>query len=464
MHRRLLRIAQGILVQCLCGAILFGCGRSNTDVSKTSVSRSVSSSAPNPSSSTASSTSYAPSPTTDVSSPTTSNSAPSSMTFLSEPADGVTPWLRVISSASSQILINEYLLTDQALISALVTAARRGVKVDVIVDGHPYKDPTALSQCQSAFAGTGVVLRTAPARFEGSYSFDHAKYIVVDPGKKDQVAILGSPNATISAFDGSNAEDAVMTTDPQVVSDLGDLFSADWSGDLAGYNPRQNLVVSPGSTSALVDMIDLSGPVEIATEELGDVPLIYGAIESHAGTARVLLPSYLSYSEQSYALQLERAGVQVRTLSSVYLHAKLIVTSSETFVGSQNFSYPSMMNNREVGIISTNGAIRDQALSWFNSMWNNAVSLQAQVTTSMASTSGTLGPTTTAPAPSVATSSYPYIPYGASESQVESLWGRPFSTGTVVYDGYPELTWSYPGGTVYFGSGDTVVHVTRAAS
>ena len=86
--------------------------------------------------------------------------------------------------------------------------------VDIIVDGHPYNDSSALSQSETAFAGTKVDLRTAPSRFEGSYSFDHAKYLVVDPGLSDQVAILGSPNGTASAFDGYNAEDAIQTANP----------------------------------------------------------------------------------------------------------------------------------------------------------------------------------------------------------------------------------------------------------
>ncbi len=53
---------------------------------------------------------------------------------------------------------------------------------------------------------------------------------------------------------------------------------------------------------------------------------------------------------------LEAAGVTVRTYSqsaSLYIHAKLMLTPSEAFVGSQNFSPTSLGANRELGITFT---------------------------------------------------------------------------------------------------------------
>jgi len=383
------------------------------------------------------------------------------LTFLTEPQAGITPWLNIISRASSKIVVNDYLLTDPTLITALVSAAKRGVVVDVMIDGNPYKDSAAPSESKSAFTGSKVVLREAPSRFEGSYSYDHAKYMVVDPGKSDQVAILGSPNATASAFDGYNAEDGILTTIPQVVSALYNIFEDDWQGHKVGPEPRRYLVVSPGSAPALTNLLDRPGPVEVMAEELGDAPTIYSAIEARGSKARVLLPSYLSYGELSYASQLERAGVQVRTLASPYIHAKLIIASGKTFIGSQNFSEPSLDNNREVGMITANSKVHSLALSWFNSLWGKALPLANKGTSTNTQTKSSNG---TINAASPSTGSYPYIPDGDNKLQVESLWGHPSSTGATAYDGYPETVWYYPGGQVYFGSSNTVVYVHRKSS
>ena len=59
--------------------------------------------------------------------------------------------------------------------------------------------------------------------------------------------------------------------------------------------------------------------------------------------------------------RLSAAGVHVRTYSAsapLYIHAKMILTSSRVFLGSQNFSYTSLERNRELGLITSNPTIR----------------------------------------------------------------------------------------------------------
>jgi cardiolipin synthase len=63
---------------------------------------------------------------------------------------------------------------------------------------------------------------------------------------------------------------------------------------------------------------------------------------------------------------LKTAGVQVRTYpatAALYIHAKVIIadfgiaTTQKVFVGSENFSVPSLTSNRELGLIMTTPAI-----------------------------------------------------------------------------------------------------------
>lgn len=294
-------------------------------------------------------------------------------TLLTEPQAGITPWLQAIDQATTRIEVNDYLLTDHALIQALRQAAARGVTVQVLIDGRPYHDASAVTTTESAFAGSRVHLKTAPARFEGSYAYDHAKYLVVDPGTPQAVAILGSPNGTASAFGGYNLEDAMQVRGGSVPRALATVFHADWTGQPAGPTPRQVLVLSPGSQNALVALLRTPGPVVVTAEELGDAPALYQALAQHGSQARVLVPASLSGSEQARAAALVHAGVQVHTLATPYVHAKLIVTATATFVGSQNFSVVSLQDNREVGVVLTSASIRQQALAWFNEAWARSV-------------------------------------------------------------------------------------------
>ncbi|WP_049755502.1 phospholipase D-like domain-containing protein [Acidimicrobium ferrooxidans] len=166
----------------------------------------------------------------------------------------------------------------------------------------------------------------------------------------------------------------------------------------------------------------------------------------------------------------------MRTLTHPYVHAKLIVTADATFVGSQNFSVVSMNDNREVGVITANPTVHALALAWFDDLWSHA-SVVAPTSTPAArsapSQSAPPPPAATTPAPSTpaATSQAPaptsdggdapWIPYGATESQVEALWGAPGSITTTVDDGEPEVVWNYAAGSVDFENG-TVVDVDRA--
>jgi phosphatidylserine/phosphatidylglycerophosphate/cardiolipin synthase-like enzyme len=93
--------------------------------------------------------------------------------------------------------------------------------------------------------------------------------------------------------------------------------------------------------------------------------------------------------------KLTAAGVHVRTYAGgtsapLYIHAKMIVVDGDAntangapvnsatsgtataFLGSENFSYTSLAQNRELGILFTNPAIIKSLLATFNADWQNA--------------------------------------------------------------------------------------------
>ena len=356
--------------------------------------------------------------------------------FLAEPQAGITPWLAAIQEAQHRIDINEYLLTDPMLMDALRQAAQRGVAVEVLIAGQPYRDASAVSTTESTFSGSGVQLKTAPARFEGAYAYDHAKYLVVDPGTPHALALLGSPNGTVSAFGGDNLEDAVQVRGGAIPSALATVFHADWTGQPAGPAPRQVLVLSPGSKNALVALLRTPGPIAVTAEELGDAPALYQALVQHGSQARVLVPASLSGSERARAAALVHAGVQVHTLATPYVHAKLIVTATGTFVGSQNFSVVSLQDNREVGVVLASLAIRQQALAWFNAAWGKSTAWGAAVSSTH--------------------KTWPYLPLHDSFTAVRALWGSPTSIRHSTYHGTPQVVWVYPRGQVDFEHGHVV--------
>lgn len=296
--------------------------------------------------------------------------------LITEPQAGFAPWQAVLADAKTGVEVNQYLLTDRTYVHDLIRIAAHGIPVQVILDRQPYDDPEAASQEHAEFAGTAVQCHWAPARFTGVYAFDHAKYLVVNPGTSHAIAILGSANGTASAFDGDNAEVDVETTTPAITAALNQVFRADWANRPAGFAPRQALVLSPGSSSVLTTLLASSTkqPMAVATEELGDDPGAYRAMENAGARARVLVPYSAdeSVAERARIDLLRAAGVQVRFLRRPYLHAKLIITATALFIGSQNLSFTAMRTNREVGLITPSPTIHAQALAWFDQLWMHA--------------------------------------------------------------------------------------------
>ncbi|WP_208527749.1 phospholipase D-like domain-containing protein, partial [Methylacidiphilum caldifontis] len=135
---------------------------------------------------------------------------------------------------------------------------------------------------------------------------------------------------------------------------------------------HHTLVLSPGSAPVLAQWIATPGPVELVGEEWDGNAEVTAALIAHHQTAEVLLPASLSPWDRQAVNQLVAAGVQVRTLTAPYVHAKVAITSQGVFVGSENWTTTSMDLNREVGIIVTSPTVQRVAQQWFRAWWQKA--------------------------------------------------------------------------------------------
>jgi len=301
---------------------------------------------------------------TGSTSPQLSNSPGS---LIIEPDYGSGPYLTVIYAAKHSIDVNSYLLTDHDLVNALIKQAEAGVNVRVIVAGNPYGDSQAVPQERAGFAGSRVLLKLAPAQFEGRYVYDHAKYLVTDPGQGGR-AIPGSSNMDYSGLGGGNREYDYDTTDPAVVANMEAIFDADWNGQSLRLSQPDPLIISPGSESQLVSLIEgASRRLDIESEEMGNDHPVLDAIIAAARRGvqvEVVLPAGVSEGNRRNAAELSRAGAKVRYLGKPYPHAKLFVVDDQVFLGSQNISVSSLDRNREVGIVVTGDPVSEAATTF----------------------------------------------------------------------------------------------------
>lgn len=358
--------------------------------------------------------------------------------LILEPGAGLAPWAAEIGQARTGIDVNAYLIDNAAILKALRQAGARGVPIHILLAPNPYEDIAAVPEERRALAAIpDSTVRNAPLRFDQAYAFDHAKYLVVNPGTARVAVILGSPNFTDSAFDGTNLE-AAVTVGGAPARAAAQVFQADWTDQPAGPGPRQALVLSPGAAPAWLRLLHSPGPIQMMAEEIGDDPTILAQMAADGTRFQLLCPPPSSSDAQARLNALAQAGVQIRTLSTPDVHAKVLITARTAFLGSQNLSAVSLNDNREVGLLVT-GANRTTLATWFQRWWQTATPWR----------DGPSPRRVQAP-PNASSSRRPWIPSGASMATVRHLWGSPSRIYPTTYHGHAQIAWVYPAATVYF--------------
>jgi phosphatidylserine/phosphatidylglycerophosphate/cardiolipin synthase-like enzyme len=260
-----------------------------------------------------------------------------------QPGDGRRPILDEIAAATTSIDLEIYIVSDDEILEGLEAAQARGVAVRVLLEEHPFGGGGGQQGIFDRLDAAGINVRWSSPVFR----FSHIKMMVID----QELVIIMNQNLTTSSFTG-NRELGVITTAPEAVQAASAIFAADWAQE-AEPSPGP-LVVSPTnareSLQTLIDSAQTS--VDVYAEVLRDPDLLH-ALEAAAQrgvTVRVIISSSASFDAERASL--EDAGVQVRLLRSLYVHAKMILVDGQhAFVGSQNISTTSLDQNRELGII-----------------------------------------------------------------------------------------------------------------
>jgi len=123
----------------------------------------------------------------------------------------------VIRQAKTQILVQAYSLTHQAIANALVAARQRGVDVQVIADREQDRNIATSKVAYLAAHGVSVFV-------DGEHAAAHNKVMIVDNGQPGVTVITGSFNFTTAA-QYRNAENLlILRANPL----LAEAYAANW--------------------------------------------------------------------------------------------------------------------------------------------------------------------------------------------------------------------------------------------
>ena len=276
--------------------------------------------------------------------------------LFTEPGAGFSAVYRLIGHARHSIDVTMSEFTDTKAEHGLAAAARRGVRVKVILD---QREQSTNSGAYHYLGGHGVRVTWSSPRYE----YTHQKTIVID----GRTALIMTANLT-SQYYATSRDFLIEDAKHADVSAIVRVFRADFAHQPVTPGDGRDLVWSP--TSAQDRLLALIGgartSLRIYSEEMGDATVEDALIKAaHRGVdVRVCGENSGGEYDSDFA-RLSRAGVKISYYSSphgFYIHGKVVEADygakhAKVFIGSENFSATSLNRNRELGLITSDHAV-----------------------------------------------------------------------------------------------------------
>jgi phosphatidylserine/phosphatidylglycerophosphate/cardiolipin synthase-like enzyme len=285
--------------------------------------------------------------TTEGGGPTNDNGPTQAVRIVVEPSDNAAALVAAIKAATKSVHVTMYMLTSNAVIDALVAQKQAGRDVRVLLNKT---FPPPQSNTNYATYGTlknaGIDVRYAPATF----TYTHEKCVILD-GTEAWIMTMNTTDSSPK----DNREYLAIDTDAGDVAEAESIFAADM--DAKAITPTGKLVVAPtNAKDRLLALINgATKTIDIEAETFSDDQLAAAIIaRANAGVkVRIVMSDETPTAAQSQSVaQFKAAKVAIVSRATPTIHAKTIVVDGTlAYVGSENFTYNSLVNNRELGVI-----------------------------------------------------------------------------------------------------------------
>jgi phosphatidylserine/phosphatidylglycerophosphate/cardiolipin synthase-like enzyme len=290
--------------------------------------------------------------------------------LIVEPGAGFSPVYSLINGARHSINVTMYEFSDTTAEHDLAAAAKRGVRVRVILD----RRARSVNSGAYSYLGSHKVKVTWSSP---DYRYTHQKTMIIDGAK----AVIMTANLT-SRYYGTSRDFLVVDTERADVSAITAVFDADFAGKAVRPGDGSDLVWSPtDSQDRLLSLINgATSSLRIYSEEMGDRTVENALIKAAKRGVDVQVCGENESGEYDSAFaKLARAGIRISYYSSstgFYIHGKVVEADYGTdhgkiFVGSENFSNTSLNQNRELGLIISSHAVMSAIAGTFASDFRN---------------------------------------------------------------------------------------------
>ena len=290
--------------------------------------------------------------------------------LIVEPGAGFSPVYDLIDRARHSIDVTMYEFSDRTAEHDLAAAARRGVRVHVLLD---QREKSVNSAVYSYLSSHAVKVTWSSPK----YRYTHQKTVIIDGAE----AVIMTANLT-SRYYATSRDFLVVDTNRADVAAITTVFDADFSQTAVRPGDGSDLVWSPtDSEDQLLGLInDATSSLRIYSEEMGDTTVENALIRAakRGVDVQVCGENESGEYDRAYA-KLARAGIRISYYSSstgFYIHGKVIeadygTAHAKIFIGSENFSNTSLNDNRELGLIISSHAVMSAIASTFATDFRN---------------------------------------------------------------------------------------------
>jgi cardiolipin synthase len=293
------------------------------------------------------------------------------------PDDSIEPILTAIGGAAKSLRIKIFSVSDRRVLSALVKAHKRKVKIRVLLNPTRHSGEIQNKGARTVLLDAGIdVLDTNPA-----FTVTHEKSMVVD----DASAFIGSLN-----WDPDNFEDtrefAAISDDPDEVAEVTECFEADWSRQ--PFEPRRhsNLIWCPDSgRDRVAQFIDeAKHSLFVQNERYQDAIIVEHLVRAKLRGVKVHVMTRPSHSLRARKLVegvgdlriMNDVGIGIHQMKHLKLHAKvLLADKSRAVIGSINLTSSSFDERRELAIQSNDPEVVNRLSEVVHDDWRSSHAL-----------------------------------------------------------------------------------------
>lgn len=271
------------------------------------------------------------------------------------------PYVDALETATTSIDLAIYLMGYGGILDQLEAKAKAGVRVRVILD--QLKRSTN-QKYYDRLVAAGAEVKWSDPRWD----YFHNKYFVVD-GK---VAVFSTGNFSKSYSIDLERNFAAVVRDPADLADLSALFEADWTDTVPAMTCTRLVIAPINARQRILDVIDgAQHTLLVESMQFADTG-VREAVKRRVAAGvdvRVLLADASWIDANAGAVTfLQELGVPVKWIP--HLHTKALIADGKVaYVGSENFSYTSLTNNREVGAILVDAPSIAPMIDTFEKDW-----------------------------------------------------------------------------------------------